>query len=217
MWLALLLGLCVGTVLNIGADRLPRGSLATPHGPYRVARWSILLVMSTALFAYLQRRYGWSSTLAIQATYCSLLLLIAVIDLEHSLVPNVLVGSGMALAVGFNILWSAPGLSSALWGAAIGGGIFVLLAVAGRDALGLGDVKLAFLIGMITGFPWVLQALTLGVLLGGLAAGLFLLIRVRGPKQYMPYAPYLVAGGIATVLRGQGIASWFSSLMRSGG
>jgi prepilin signal peptidase PulO-like enzyme (type II secretory pathway) len=217
MWLAVLLGLCMGTVLNIGADRLPRSSLAKPHGRHRVARWSILLVMSTAFCAYLQRRYGWSVTFATQATYCSLLLLIAVIDLEHSLVPNVLVGSGMALAVGVNILWSAPGLSPALWGSAIAGGIFVLLALARRNALGLGDVKLAFLIGMITGFPWVLQALTLGILLGGVAAGLFLLTRVRRPKEYMPYAPYLAAGGIVTLLRGQEIAHWFGSLIRSGG
>jgi prepilin signal peptidase PulO-like enzyme (type II secretory pathway) len=86
-----------------------------------------------------------------------------------------------------------------------------------RNALGWGDVKLAFLIGMMTGFPQVLQALTLGILLGGLAAGLLLLTRVRRPKEYMPYAPYLAAGSILTLLRGQSIAAWYGTLIGLGG
>jgi leader peptidase (prepilin peptidase)/N-methyltransferase len=160
---------------------------------------------------------GWSSAFLVQGTYCSLLLLIAVIDLEHSIVPNVLVGTGMLLALGFSILGRAVGLASALGGALVGGGIFALLAIARRNALGMGDVKLAALIGMMTGLPYVLQALTVGVVLGGLAAALALLTRVRTGKQYMPYAPYLVAGTLVTLLHGPGIAEWHGRLMGVGG
>jgi leader peptidase (prepilin peptidase)/N-methyltransferase len=83
--------------------------------------------------------------------------------------------------------------------------------------MGAGDVKLAFLIGMLTGFPWVLQALVVGILLGGLAAALLLLFRLRGPRQYIPYAPYLVAGAMATLLYGQHIANWYARLAGVGG
>jgi len=217
MGLAAILGLGIGTVLNAWADWLSRKVAANPSGPLHATRWSLLLVISGGLFAYLQRIDGWSSGFVIRATYCSLLLLIAVIDLEHRLIPNVLVGCGMMLALAFNVLYPTPGLAAALWGAAVGGGVFVLLAVARQNALGMGDVKLAFLIGMMTGFPWVLQALILGVILGGLAAGLLLLTRMRKPKQYMPYAPYLVAGSMATLLYGQGIANWYLNLAGSGG
>ena len=217
MWLAVVLGVGIGLILNVCADRLPPLVAANPFGPRRVARWSVLLLISGGLFAHLQRMYGWNSGFVVQATYCSLLLLIAVIDLEHSLIPNALVGFGLLLALGFNVLYATPGLAAALWGAAIGGGIFALLALARRNALGMGDVKLAFLIGMMTGFPGVLQALTLGVILGGLAAGLLLLTRVRRAKQYMPYAPYLVAGSMATLLYGQGITNWYVNLVGSGG
>ncbi len=217
MWLAAVLGLGIGLILNACADRLPRDVEARLSGSRRIARWSILTLISACLCAYLQRQYGWSFTLVIEVVYCGLLLLIAAIDLEHSLIPNILVGSGMVLALGFNVLQPTPGLAAALWGAGVGGGIFMLLALARRNALGLGDVKLASLIGMMTGFPWVLQALTLGVVLGGLAAALLMLARVRQPKQYMPYAPYLVAGSMVTLLYGQGIASWYASLTGLGG
>jgi prepilin signal peptidase PulO-like enzyme (type II secretory pathway) len=176
-----------------------------------------MLLITGVLLAHLQRVYGWSLDFVIQTTYCSLLLLIAVIDLEHSLIPNILVGSGVLLALGFNAFYPRPGLGAALWGAAAGGGVFALLALARRNALGMGDVKLALLIGMMTGFPWVLQALTLGILLGGLAAAVLLLTRVRKPKQYMPYAPYLVAGTMATLLYGRGIANLYVNLLGSGG
>jgi prepilin signal peptidase PulO-like enzyme (type II secretory pathway) len=217
MWLALVLGVVIGVILNICADRLPRSAAIKPSGSRHIARWAVLSVLSAALCAYLERSLGWSSAFAIQAAYCGLLLLIAVIDLEHSLVPNVLVGCGLALALGLNVWHPALGLGTALLGAAVGGAIFVLLALVRRNALGWGDVKLAFLIGMMTGFPWVLQALILGILLGGLGAGLLLLTRVRGPKEYMPYAPYLAAGSIITLLRGQSIVAWYGTLIGLGG
>ena len=82
-------------------------------------------MICAVLLAHLQRIYGWSADFAVQATYCSLLLLIAVIDLEHSIVPNVLVGCGVLLVVAFNAFYPTPGLAAALWGAAAGGGVFL--------------------------------------------------------------------------------------------
>jgi leader peptidase (prepilin peptidase)/N-methyltransferase len=175
------------------------------------------LATCAGTFAYLQGQHGWSSAFLVQATYSSLLLLIAVIDFEHSIVPNVLVGTGMLLALCFGVMEQTVGLASMLWGAAIGGGAFALLAAVGRGALGMGDVKLAALIGMMTGYPAVVQALTLGVVLGGLAAAVALLARLRTRKQYMPYAPYLVAGSLLTLLDGPRLAEWYGRLIGGGG
>ena len=241
MAVAVLCGLALGLVLNIGADWLPRRVLlladdaAAPAGQdavrpsgQRLLRWGALLLLSVGLVAHLRsaatagRNSGPSLLVsAVPAlTYCSLLLLIAIIDLEHRLVPNVLILAGLLVAASFSLLatrhssWLAgvPGLASAVTGAAVGGGLFLLLALARRNALGAGDVKLAFLIGMLTGFPRVVQALVLGILLGGLAAALLLLFRLRGRKEYIPYAPYLVAGAVATLLYGQRIAQWYAQL-----
>ncbi len=214
---AALAGLGVGTVLNVYADRLAQGRATAMSSSPRRTRWSILLVLCAALFAYLQWMFGWSSAFLVQGTYCSLLLLIAVIDLEHRIVPNVLVATGMLLALCFGVLYPTIGMASLLGGALIGGGIFGFLAWARRGALGMGDVKLATLIGMMTGFPDVLQALTVGVVLGGLAAAVALVTRLRTGKQYMPYAPYLVAGGLLTLLHGPGIAYWYGRLTGIGG
>jgi len=250
MWLTVLCGLALGLLLNLCADWLPRRALPrdetrdapASRGGTRALRWGALLVLCTALMFYLRDVAGLPIAAAPPTAgvvprlfYCSLLLLIATIDLEHRLVPDILILAGLVFATGLHFLSllpvsslritasryllnpGAPGLTVALTGAAVGGGLFLLLALARRNALGAGDVKLAFLIGMLTGFPWVLQALVLGVVLGGLAAALLLLFRVRGSKQYIPYAPYLVAGAMATLLCGQRIAQWYARLVGVGG
>ena len=233
MALSVLCGLALGLVLNLLADWLPQRILP-PADPAsgtsagsarRPLRWGALWLLSIGLVWHLRSTAAVPLQLLGETgaalTYCSLLLLIATIDLEHRLVPNVLILAGLILAIGFSLLspargalrGHASGLTTALLGAAVGGGLFLLLALARRNALGAGDVKLALLIGMLTGFPWVLQALVLGIVLGGLAAAVLLLFRLRGPKHYIPYAPYLAAGAIATLLYGPRIGQWYATLV----
>jgi leader peptidase (prepilin peptidase)/N-methyltransferase len=215
MLLATVLGGSVGIALNMLADRMPSAAKQRPGGLRRAFRLGALTLLCIALYIYLQHAQGWSVPFAAQAAFCSLLLLIGTIDLERSIVPNVLVGLGILLALGFSLVRSSsgPGFATALEGAALGGGVFLLLALARRNALGFGDVKLAVLIGMMTGFPWVMQALIVGIVLGGLSAAVLLLTRTRGARQYIPYAPYLVAGCIATLLWGARIAAWYAGLL----
>lgn len=217
MYLSATLGLAAGVALNACADRLPPSEQTRAPGARRNWRWALMVAICAALYAYLGLRWGWSAAFWIQAAYCTLLLLIAVIDLEHSIVPNVLVGAGMLLVLTLSVLRGAPPLGATLAGGLAGGGAFALLAALRRGALGMGDVKLAALIGMMTGFPWVLQALVLGVVLGGVGAAVALISRVRTGRQYMPYGPYLVAGSLMTLLHGHGIASWYARLAGFGG
>lgn len=217
MWPAALLGLGIGFCLDLLATRVARRLGPRRLGFADALSFCLLPLVCAAIGTYLWRVYGWSLLWAVQMVYCGLLLLIGLVDLQYSRIPNVLVGTGMVVALTFNLWHRNPGIGSALAGAALGGGIFALLAVARRNAMGMGDVKLAVLIGTMTGFPGVLQALTLGILAGGLAAALFLVARLRRRNQYMPYGPYLVVGCLATLLYGQRIATWYATWLASGG
>ena len=212
--------MAVGMMGGIGADWLAdsllRKGYGLASGQRAVRRWALVL-LSIGLAVSLQAQHGLGWAFATRWACAVLLLIIAAIDLEHRLVPNVLLGAGSVLAFLSQLFVLRWGLLSVLAGAAVGGGLFLLIALLRRGAMGWGDVKLAALIGMITGFPGVLQALVVGILLGGVAAALLLLIRLRQPKQYMPYAPYLVAGCLATLLYGPPIAAWYSSFVRAGG
>jgi prepilin signal peptidase PulO-like enzyme (type II secretory pathway) len=130
------------------------------------------------------------------------LLLLAVIDVRRRRVPDVIVFP--ATAVALTLAWQQDELASALAGAVLALAIFLVLYEVGRrrfgvGALGMGDVKLAMLIGVMVGLRSTPITLALGILLAGAAAALLLVRgRVR-PGDSLAYGPYLSAAAIITM------------------
>lgn len=160
----------------------------------------ILEVATAGLLGGLAAHFGSNSKLAIASVYTLLLLTIAYIDVNYRLVLNRLTYPGTVLALILSLFWTSFSTwfhpLNALVGAVVGLLIFVALQLLGRGALGTGDTKLAVVIGAMVGFPSVLSALLLGVVLGGLGAVFFLAVLRRGRKTYMAYAPYLAIGAV---------------------
>lgn len=84
-------------------------------------------------------------------------------------------------------------------------------ALFGAGAMGGGDVKLAAFVGLVTGYPLVIEAIVLTILIGAAVSLALLIVRARSLDDYVPYGPFLVAGGIITLLWGYRIAEWFLS------
>lgn len=247
-----LLGMAVGSFLNVLIDRLPAGqSLAFPAShcvscQRRLSAKDLIPVFSYlwlrgrcrycqatiprrllwvelgtgALFGYLYWYYGFSIGLAIVTFYCCLFLVLMVIDLEHHILPNKLVYPGIIVALAISVAFSVfpnsleivPEIGNASAGGAIGLGLFLLIIVVSRGGMGWGDVKMAALIGLVTGFPLVFIALFLAVVLGGLVAWILILVRVKSRKQSIPFGPFLSLGVMATLLWGTNILDWYLGL-----
>ena len=75
--------------------------------------------------------------------------------------------------------------------------------------MGLGDVKMAALIGLVTGYPLVFVALVLAIILGGLAAVMLLVFKKKRRKEGIPYGIFLSLAAIATMLYGAEMLDWF--------
>ncbi|HZU14515.1 MAG TPA: A24 family peptidase [Chloroflexota bacterium] len=213
---AVLAGLIVSPVLLYIAPRLMTHRLenqAPPPGPQLLVPvagpflmnppgrryWLLLFEVTLAFFfGALAYRLGPGKHLLIALFFTGLLALISVIDLEHRLVLNILSLPGLVAAIALSPLW--VGLLSSIEGAAAGFALFTALTVIGRGRLGFGDAKLAAVIGAMRGFPGVLGALYVGVLLGGVAALVYLVVLRRGRKDYFAYAPYLAAGAVIAFL-----------------
>lgn len=153
--------------------------------------------------------------------------IITVIDLEHRLIlhPTSLAGAVLGLIVGTSIHSRMDGflmgIGKSLLGGLFGFGVMFLLYQLGalvarfrsrrmraagqaeddEEALGGGDVYLAGVLGLMLGWPFILNALVLGVLLGGLISFIFilsLLVRRRylgdALMTFIPYGPYFIIG-----------------------
>jgi leader peptidase (prepilin peptidase) / N-methyltransferase len=144
----------------------------------------------------------------------SLLPAIALIDLRHRIIPNALMyPSLIAFLVAIVVAWLVGSELDPLDGSigllAYGGGLF-LVALVSRG-MGMGDVKLAALLGLVLGsigLRFVAVAASGGVLVGGLA-GVGALIAGRGRKSAIPFGPSMVVGAIVAVFAGERIASWY--------
>ena len=148
------------------------------------------------LFVYLWQRFDNAFNFYFFAFVCSYFILIALIDLRYRLVPNILIfPAAFALLLG-GLIFLRIDLPTTLLGGLIGITLFALVAWLMPKGLGGGDVKLAALIGLFFGFPGVLWALLLGVLLGGIGA-ISLIAAQRGGRQtQVPYAPFLCLGAM---------------------
>ena len=164
--------------------------------------WSRVAVelFSALLFAYLWERFGPSWRLLVLAFYCSLLVLIALIDLRYRLVLNVLIYPAAVVALLLRFVPPGEDALTTLLGGAVGLTFFSLVALLRRGGMGAGDVKLAALIGLMVGFPQVVWALTLGILAGGAVALFLFLTHLKDLKSYMPYAPFLCLGAAITLV-----------------
>ena len=164
------------------------------------------------LFAFLYWHYGLGVELAISAFYCCVFIVIGVIDLEHKLILNKIIYPMLVVVLIINAILPQPGIVNGVIGGAIGFGLLLVLAFIFRGGMGWGDVKMAALIGLVTGFPPVFVALLMGVILGGLVAGLLLLLKIKKRKESIPFGPFLSLATIATVIWGGNILNWYLGL-----
>lgn len=107
-----------------------------------------------------------------------------------------------------NLLFE-PSILSGVIGGAIGFAFFLLVFLINPKGMGMGDIKLAGLIGVVTGFPLVIAALLIGIFTGGLAAIVLLSLRIKGRKDVIPYGAFLGLGPIVVLLWGNEIINWY--------
>jgi leader peptidase (prepilin peptidase)/N-methyltransferase len=171
-------------------------------------------------FALLAWHYGLGPTLGIMVFYACLFIVISVIDLEHSLILNKVVYPSMVVALLLALVpqpwltrWIIAGIANAAIGGAIGFGIFFLIAIISRGGMGWGDVKLAGLIGLATGFPLVFLSIIMAAILGGIVAIGMVIAKKKGRRQTIPFGPFLAVAAMITLLWGSNIMGWYLGLM----
>ena len=212
-------GLFVGLGIEVVVDRLPQrepvdGWSRRNLNPGRAA---LLTALTVALFVGLAVRYHDSWVLPAFLVLAAGLVALSVIDLEHFLLPNRIV---YPLAIGTLGLLALAALGDDAWaafGRAILGGVAAAVALgalhlASPRSMGFGDVKLAFVLGLVLGWlGW--SELVLGLFCGFLAGavvGLALIAaRHRGRKDHMPFGPFLAFGTLVVLLWGDVMLRWY--------
>ena len=155
--------------------------------------------------------YGLTLEAAIAAFFCCVLVAISAVDLKHRIVPDRIVLPATVVVLVAQTL-REPSLEWLL--CALGASLFLFLAVLAYPAgMGMGDVKLALLMGAALG-KYVAVALMLGMIVA-LVPGLYLLARhgQAARKMAIPFAPFLALGSIVALFWGEWILDSYLKLL----
>jgi leader peptidase (prepilin peptidase)/N-methyltransferase len=134
------------------------------------------------------------------------LVALTIVDLKTRLLPNKLTLPAALTAVALGLLVDAPGEPARLLAGALAGGFFLVVAVAYPRGMGLGDVKLAAVLGLFLGRD-VAAALVIALVAGVLVGAVIMLRKgvAEGRKTAVPFGPFLALGAVAALLVGQGL------------
>jgi len=178
-------------------------------GRYPLLELSTAILMAAPFFVYASVwvACGVSALLALMPV-------ISVIDLEHRIIPNrivypALIAFPIYLVVA-NLFGAPVDLVRMVIGFAAYGGILFVVALISRG-MGMGDVKLAALIGLVLGslsLGQVAVAAGAAIILGAIGA-VAALARGAGRKGAIPFGPFLAAGAVVAALWGVQLADWY--------
>ena len=181
------------------------------------AEYPLTEALTAALFVAAAIAFRPVGVAAVIALFLGVMLASALIDARHRIIPNRLMYPAIVVAAVAVVALRLAGQPVSIAGAAVGllcfGGGLLLVAIVSPGGMGMGDVKLAALIGLVlgaVGLRYVAVAAAAGVLLGG-AAALIALAAGRGRKGTIPFGPFLASGAALAALAGGPVAAWYMS------
>jgi leader peptidase (prepilin peptidase)/N-methyltransferase len=135
---------------------------------------------------------------------------VALIDFDHRIIPNKITAPAALLAVALGLALHPAGVPEQLIAGAAAGGFLLVFAIAYPRGMGMGDVKLAAVLGLFLGRE-VAVALLVGVMAGTIVGGAIMarLGVAAGRKTAVPFGPFLALGGAVALLAGPPIVHWY--------
>lgn len=205
------------------------------------ARYPAVEALTAALWVAVAWRDGLTWALPFDLILVTAITALIFIDAEHMILPNAITYPGIVFALVARLalpylmgrpyfddlemlmngllagkpLW-AGSLVSALIGALVGGGSLWLMGFAweklrGVEAMGLGDVKMMFMVGVYLGWPLTILTIFLGALSGSvIGIAITLYEGRRDLKSYLPYGVYLGIGSLIALFFGNQIVHWYT-------
>lgn len=203
-------------------------------------RYPVVELLNGLLYLWVLSLFGPTGEALLLMAFCSALIVITFIDLDHQIIPDAITLPGMAAG-----LVLAPFLMSALqsplpslleriapadaeYVRALLHSVLGLLAGAAPlwligwawekvkhvEAMGGGDIKLMGMVGSLLGWQGALMTIMLGATSGAVIGGALVLLKKHDADNVIPFGPFLAAGALVAAFHGNDILTWYVGLLR---
>jgi leader peptidase (prepilin peptidase)/N-methyltransferase len=174
------------------------------------ARYPIVEAATAVLLVAVVLAKGADNDAWLGLAFVLLLVPVTLIDLDHRIIPNKLMLVGTVVSIAIVLLTDPDSLTEHLIAAGGAGGFLLIAALAYPAGMGMGDVKLAGVMGLFLGRavgPAMFVALVAGSVVGAL------IVARKGAKEgrktAIPFGPYLAFGGVVGLLAGDAMVDWY--------
>ena len=244
--LIIVLGLAIGSFLNVCIHRLPRhesiskprsrcpkcnhqlkfwenipvisyiflrGKCSKCHAQISL-RYPLVEVLTSLIFLLLYCYYGYTVQTLLLCILFSIVIIITYIDIDVQLIPNKLL---ILALIPVSIYIILPGLSN-IWVHLLGAfslsGLFFLIGYLGKilykeDSMGMGDVKYAFVIGLLLGWKSGILALIISFICAAIIILILSILKKIKSRQKLPFGPFMSVGLLTSLIWGDKIIEWY--------
>jgi leader peptidase (prepilin peptidase)/N-methyltransferase len=171
-------------------------------------QYPVVEAIAAVLSLVLYLKYGLSWQYPAAFAFVCALIVIAFIDLEHQIIPDVITLPGIPIGLILAVLIMGVPLLDAVLGIVIGGGFLYLVAVVyqfltKREGMGGGDIKLLAMMGAFLGWKSLFFIIFISSLLGAVVGVAVLVAQRKGFRAAIPYGPFLSAAAVAYLFWGE--------------
>ena len=213
-----ILGLFVGEFVNWMNKRLPEEKKVISLDFFKEYKKNfkpnyILMVVTMLLYVAVLYKCGIKNTLIENLDLIKYLILIpmlesvVVIDYKLQIIPNRLNLTLFEIGLVFTFLYGISNTAISInmfFGALVGGGIFLAITLLGglfygKEAMGLGDVKLMGALGLYFGIANIIVVSLVSFLIGAILSILLIVTRIKKADEYIPFGPFIVLGAFVSI------------------
>ncbi|UFS69637.1 prepilin peptidase [Geomonas sp. RF6] len=177
-------------------------------------QYPVVELINGFLTLFLFLRFGPSFGFAVLFIFCSALVTITFIDLEHQIIPDVITLPG--IVIGFIISFFIPQLGwlNSLLGILAGGGSLLIVAygyelLTKKEGMGGGDIKLLAMMGAFLGWKSILFIIFAASLIGSVVGIALMVAQKKDSKLAIPFGPFLAGAAIIYIFFGRTIILWY--------
>ena len=213
-----ILGLFIGEFVNWMNKRLPEYKKVFSLDIFKEYKENfnpnyILMIINSIIYILILYRYGIHNTLIENLDLIKYLILtpmllsVVVIDYKLQIIPNRLNLTMFEIGIIFTFIYGLSNVAitiNMLLGMLAGAGIFLIITllgglIYGKEAMGLGDVKLMGALGLYFGLTNIIIIALLSFLIGAILSIILLITKIRKTDEYIPFGPFIVIAAFISV------------------
>jgi leader peptidase (prepilin peptidase)/N-methyltransferase len=174
-------------------------------------------LITALLTLFLFKKFGLSLPFGILFLFCSAMVVITFIDLDHMIIPDVISLPGIILGFVFSFFIPQLGWLNSLLGILAGGGSLFLVAtlyhlITRKEGMGGGDIKLLAMMGAFFGWKAIPFIIFFASLIGSVIGITLMLVQKKDGKLAIPFGPFLALASIIYIFYGSQMIHWYLGL-----